>query len=117
MENNITRKELEQIDGVDTLFNFGKYKGKNMIKTKIYRTVHMKDDKIMYGDYHFDRKLVELHARALSNLSDYYPYIKDIRIEEADLISYSDDEEVELTPAEQELNHIKICLGLENYDS
>ena len=78
-----------------------------MIKTKIYRTVHMKDDKIMYGDYHFDKELVELHARALSNLSDYYPYIKDIRIEEANLISYADDEEVELTPAEQELNIIK----------
>lgn len=88
-----------------------------MKKVKIYRTVHMKDDKIMYGDYHFDRELVELHARALNNLSNYYHYIRDVRIEEADLISYSDDEEVELTPAEQELNHIKICLGLENYDS
>ena len=78
-----------------------------MIKTKIYRTVHMKDGKIMYGDYHFDKKLVELHAKALSNLSVYYPYIKGIRIEEENLISYSDDEEVELTPAERELNIIK----------
>ena len=85
-----------------------------MIKTKIYRTVHMKDDKIMYGDYHFDKKLVELHAKALMNLSDYYHYIRDIRIEEADLISYSDDEEVELTPAERELNIVKRCLGLEH---
>jgi hypothetical protein len=78
-----------------------------MKKVKIYRTVHMKDDNIMYGDYHFDKELVELHAKALSNLSDYYHYIKDIRIEEADLISYSDDEEIELTPAERELNIIK----------
>ena len=78
-----------------------------MIKTKIYRTVHKKDDKIMYGDYHFDKELVEIHAKALMNLSDYYHYIRDVRIEEADLISYSDDEEVELTPAERELNIIK----------
>lgn len=78
-----------------------------MIKNKIYRTVHMKDDNIMYGDYHFDKELVELHARALSNLSKHYHYIRDIRIEEADLISYSDDEEIELTPAERELNIIK----------
>ena len=78
-----------------------------MIKTKIYRTVHMKDDNIIYGDYHFDKELVELHANALRNLSVYYHYIKDIRIEESDLISYSDDEEVELTPAERELNIIK----------
>lgn len=78
-----------------------------MIKSKIYRTVHMKDGNIMYGNYHFDKELVELHARALSNLSKHYHYIRDIRIEEADLISYSDDEEVELTPAELELKHIK----------
>ena len=78
-----------------------------MKKVKIYRTVHTKDDKIMYGDYHFDKELVEIHANALSNLSEYYHYIKNIRIEEADLISYSDDEEVELTHAEQELNIIK----------
>ena len=78
-----------------------------MKKVKIYRTVHTKDDKIMYGDYHFDKELVELHAKALSNLSEYYHYIRDVRIEEADLISYSDDEEVELTPAERELNIIK----------
>jgi hypothetical protein len=78
-----------------------------MLKVKIYRTVHTKDDKIMYGDYHFDKELVELHAKALSNLSEYYHYIRDIRIEEADLISYSDDEEIELTPAERELNIIK----------
>ena len=80
-----------------------------MIKTKIYRTVHTKDGKIMYGDYHFDKELVELHAKALSNLSKYYHYIRDIRIEEADLISYSDDEEVELTHAERELNIVKRC--------
>lgn len=78
-----------------------------MKKVKIYRTVHMKDDNIMYGDYHFDKELVEIHAKALSNLSEYYHYIRDVRIEEADLISYSDDEEVELTPAELELKHIK----------
>ena len=78
-----------------------------MKKVKIYRTVHTKDDKIMYGDYHFNKELVELHAKALSNLSVYYPYIKGIRIEEENLISYSDDEEVELTPAERELNIIK----------
>ena len=78
-----------------------------MIKVKIYRTVHMKDGKIMYGDYHFDKELVELHAKALNNLSDYYHYIKDIRIEEANLISYGDDEEVELTPTERELKLIK----------
>lgn len=78
-----------------------------MLKVKIYRTVHTKDDKIMYGDYHFDKELVESHANALRNLSEYYHYIRDIRIEEADLISYSDDEEVELTPAELELNIIK----------
>ena len=77
-----------------------------MIKSKIYRTVHMKDGNIMYGDYHLDKELVELHARALSNLSKHYHYIRDIRIEEADLISYSDDEEVELTPAERELKLI-----------
>ena len=86
-----------------------------MIKNKIYRTVHTKDGKIMYGDYHFDKELVEIHAKALSNLSDYYHYIRDIKIEEADLISYSDDEEVELTHAEQELKNVKRCLGLE-YD-
>ena len=85
-----------------------------MIKTKIYRTVHTKDGKIMYGDYHFDKELVELHARALIKLSDYYHYIKYIRIEEADLISYSDDEEIELTPAERELN-IKKIDELRNY--
>ena len=85
-----------------------------MMKAKIYRTVHTKDDKIMYGDYHFDRILVEFHARILSNLSDYYPYIRDVRIEEANLISYSDDEEVELTPAERELN-IKNIDELRNY--
>lgn len=78
-----------------------------MKKVKIYRTVHKKDDKIMYGDYHFDKELVEIHAKALSNLSEHYHYIRDVRIEEADLISYSDDEEVELTPAERELNIIK----------
>ena len=66
----------------------------------------MKDGNIMYGDYHLDKELVELHARALSNLSKHYHYIRDIRIEEADLISYSDDEEVELTPAERELKLI-----------
>lgn len=79
-----------------------------MIKAKIYRTVYMKNGKIMYGDYHFDKELVEIHAKTLSNLSEYYHYIRDVRIEEADLISYSDDEEVELTPAERELNIIKI---------
>ena len=78
-----------------------------MKKVKIYRTVHTKDGNIMYGDYHFDKELVELHAKALSNLSEYYHYIKYLRIEEADVISYSDDEEVELTPAERELNIIK----------
>lgn len=78
-----------------------------MLKTKIYRTVHTKDGKIMYGDYHFDNELVELHAKALSNLSAYYHYIRDVRIEKANLIAYSDDEEVELTPAERELNLIK----------
>lgn len=78
-----------------------------MKKVKIYRTVHTKDDKIMYGDYHFDKELVDIHANALSNLSEYYHYIRDVRIEEADLISYSDDEEVELAPAERELNIIK----------
>ena len=57
----------------------------------------MKDDNIMYGDYHFDKELVELHAKALRNLSVYYHYIKNIRIEEADLISYSDDEEVDVS--------------------
>ena len=80
---------------------------KNMIKVKIYRTVHTKDGKIMYGDYHFDKELVELHARTLNNLSGYYHYIRDVRIEESNLISYADDEEVELTPAERELNIIK----------
>ena len=49
-----------------------------MIKTKIYRTVHKKDDNIMYGDYHFDKKLVELHANALRELSNYYHYIRDV---------------------------------------
>ena len=78
-----------------------------MLKVKIYRTVHTKDGKIMYGDYHFDKELVELHAKALTNLSKYYHYIRDIKIEEANLISYSDDEEIELTPAERELNIIK----------
>ena len=78
-----------------------------MLKTKIYRTVHTKDGKIMYGDYHFDKELVELHAKALNNLSEYYHYIKDIRIEKAVLIAYGDDEEVELTPAERELNLIE----------
>mgnify|MGYP005605841193 FL=1 len=78
-----------------------------MLKVKIYRTVHTKDGKIMYGDYHFDKELVELHAKALTNLSKYYHYIRDVRIEEADLISYSDDEEVELTLAERELNIMK----------
>ena len=78
-----------------------------MIKVKIYRTVHTKDGKIMYGDYHFDKELVELHAKALSNLSKYYHYIRDIKIEEANLIAYGDEEEVELTPAERELNFIK----------
>ena len=78
-----------------------------MLKVKIYRTVHTKDGKIMYGDYHFDKELVELHAKALTNLSKYYHYIRDIRIDKADVISYADDEEVELTPAERELNIIK----------
>lgn len=78
-----------------------------MKKVKIYRTVHTKDDKIMYGVYHFDKDLVELHAMTLKNLSTYYPYIRDVRIEEADLISYADDEDIELTPAERELNIIK----------
>lgn len=78
-----------------------------MIKNKIYRTVHIKDGKIMYGDYHSDKELVELHAKALNNLSEYYHYIRDVRIEEANLISYGDDEEAELTPAERELNIIK----------
>lgn len=78
-----------------------------MIKTKIYRTVHTKDGKIMYGDYHFDKELVELHAKALRNLSEYYHYIRDVRIEESNLILYGDDEEAELTPAERELNIIK----------
>ena len=78
-----------------------------MIKTNIYRTVHTKDGKIVYGDYHFDKEHVEIHAKDLSNLSKYYHYIRDIRIEDANLISYSDDEEVELTPAERELNIIK----------
>lgn len=78
-----------------------------MLKVKIYRTVHTKDGKIMYGDYHFDKELVELHAKALSNLSKYYHYIRDIKIEEANLIAYGDEEEVELTPAERELNIIK----------
>lgn len=27
----MTRKELEQIDGINTLFNFGKYKGKTLL--------------------------------------------------------------------------------------
>lgn len=51
-----------------------------MKKVKIYRTVHTKDDKIMYGDYHFDKELVDIHANALSNLSEYYHYIRDVRI-------------------------------------
>ena len=80
---------------------------KTMIKVKIYRTVHTKVGKIKYGDYHFDKELVELHAKALNNLSEYYHYIRDVRFEEANLIAYSDDEEVELTPAERELNLIK----------